>query len=412
MRYNKLLNILLITLVAVSFSGCVLDRGRSNTFSGHKQITLDPEQVENANIRTEMLKEQMLQLRITIPAQFKAMHKHMDKIYAPIDGKVTEVFVDHGEIVKKGQPLMQIKSDEIGQIQLEFLDKYIYVVSNINQMQAQYNLSLQAYRRENTLFHEGISSRAEYQIAHAQMLKDKANLESLRIQRNTIMQVYAQRVALYGGNAGSIARAATAKKIYPYITLCANKSGVALDRFVNQGEIVSKNKELFSIADLSTIWLVGYAFEKDAPLLKIGQKVVGVFEDTHSETGIKVRKDRVKGELSYVASMLDTERKTLEVIADIPNKDYFLKPNMYAEMVVDIGKVKTLAVPNSALQKYGDYTFAYVEVKPHVYEERKVELGQHNENYTEVKSGLKEGEIIVSQGGFSLLGESIKMREE
>lgn len=401
---HKLLNILLIIFIAASFSGCGFHKSKKEDASGYKKITLDAEQEKNAKIETETLKEQILQLSITIPAQFKAMNKFLDRIYAPIDGKVMDVFVEPGTIVKKGQPLIQIKSDAIGQIQLQFLDEYIGVVSNVNQMTAQYNLSVQAYKRENILYHEGISSRAEYQVAYAQMLKDKANLDALKIQRRALIQVYAQRVALYGGNESTITRAVKTQRIYPYITLCSNKNGVVLNRLVNPGEIINQNKELFNVADLSTIWLVGYAFEKDAALLNVGQNVSGVLEETNGQT--------VKGRLSYVASILDTVSKTLEVRADIPNQDFSIKPNMYAEMTVDTGKINTLAVPNTALQKYGDYNFAYVEVKPHVYEERKVEIGQHNDKYSEVKSGLQPGEVVVSNGGFSLLGESIKMREE
>lgn len=401
---HKILNIILILLVAISFSGCGLKKHNDNDLSSPKQITLDAEQEKNAKIQTETLAEKVLQLRITIPAQFKAMNKFLDRIYAPIDGKVTKVFVEPGDIVKIGQPLVEIKSDAIGQIQLDFLSNYIDVVSNINQMAAQYNLSVLAYKRENTLFHEGISSRAEYEVARAQMQKDRANLDSLKIRRSELIKVYAQRVALYGGDESTITHAIATKKIYPFITLRASKHGVVLDRKVNPNEIINQNKELFNVADLSTIWLVGYAFEKDAALLKVGQNAVGILEENNGQT--------VGGKLSYVASMLDTEKKTLEVIADIPNKDYSIKPNMYAEMIVNIGKIEALAVPNTALQKYGDYNFAYVEVKPHVYEERKVEIGQKNEEYSEVKSGLKIGEKVVSQGGFALLGESIKKSEE
>lgn len=401
---RKITNIIIILLAAISLSACGLKKHDDTNSSGPKQITLNPEQEKNAKIQTEVLGERVIQLRITIPAQFKAMNKFLDRIYAPIDGRVTKVFVEPGDIVKIGQPLVEIKSDAIGQIQLDFLSNYIDVVSNINQMIAQYNLSVLAYKRENTLYHEGISSRAEYEVARAQMQKDKANLDSLKIRRSELIKVYAQRVALYGGDESTITHAIATKKIYPFITLRASKHGVVLDRKVNPNEIISQNKELFNVADLSTIWLVGYAFEKDAALLKVGQKAVGILEENNGQT--------VDGKLSYVASMLDNEKKTLEVIADIPNKDYSIKPNMYAEMVVDIGTVKALAVPNSALEKYGDYNFAYVEVKPHVYEERKVVIGQKNEDYAEVKSGLNLGEKVVSQGSFSLLGESIKKQEE
>lgn len=405
--FNKLLNIFIILCISVAFSGCNLHRfhfHKTENASENKQIVLNEEQERNANIETETLQTRPIQLRITIPAKFEPMGKFLDKIYAPINGKVTNVFVGIGDIVKIGQPLIEIKSDTIGQIQLEFLDTYIDVDSNIKQMTAQYNLSTQTYKRENILFHEGISSRAEYEVARAQMLKDKANLDSLKIKKSAIIKVYAQRVALYGGDESTITTAASTRRIYPYITLRANKHGVVLFRKVNNGEIIDQNKELFNIADLSTIWLAGYAFEKDVPYLKVGQNVTGTLEEQPSK--------HVKGKLSYVASVLDPDTRALTVIADIPNKDFSIKPNTYSEMVVDTGVVNTLAAPNTALQKYGDYTFAYVKVAPHTYEERKVEIGQQNDKYSEIKSGLNSGEQIVSSGGFSLLGESIKRREE
>lgn len=406
---NKLLNISLILFVSMAVSGCHLHKlhfgkNKMGCPTGYKQVVLDEQQEKNCNLKSEILEKRILQLRITIPAQFKAVNKLLDRVYAPIDGKVVNVYVEPGDIVKVGQPLIQIKSDNIGQIQLAFLDEYIGVNSNIKQMTAQYNLSIQSFKRENILYHEGISSRAEYQVAYAQMQKDKANLDSLKIQKKALIQVYAQRVALYGGNESTIRMAASTQKIYPFITMRSNKNGVVLMRKVNPGEVIDQNRELFNIADLSTIWLVGYAFEKDAPLLRVGQDVRGSLEEHQGKD--------VYGKLSYVSSVLDEDRKTMEVIADIPNRDFSLKPNMYAEMVVDTDKINALAVPNTAIQKYGDYNFAYVKIKPHTYEQRKIMVGQHNDKYSEVKSGLKVGEEIVSNGGFALLGESIKAKEE
>lgn len=400
---RKLLNILIILFVCTAFSGCNFNKNKADQSNG-KQIILDAQQEQNAGIQTEVLQKRPIQLRITIPAQFKAMNKFLDRIYAPISGKVTKVFVEIGSMVTVGQPLIEIKSDIIGQIQLEFLNAYIDVDLQIKQMTAQYNLSSRTYKRESILFHDGITSRADYEVAYTQMLKDKENLDSLNIKKREIIKVYAQRVALYGGNESIITKAAQTKRIYPYITLYANKRGVVLTRNVNQGEILEQNRELFNLADLSTIWLVGYAFEKDSPYLRVGQRVKGIFEEQQQHS--------VNGVLSYVASILEPDRKTLEVIADIPNKNYAIKPNMYAEMVVDTGIINTLAVPNTALQQYGDYMFAYVKTAPHTYEQRKVVVGQSNDEYSEVKSGLDIGEEVVSSGAFSLLGESIKKKEE
>lgn len=403
---SKLFNIFLILFICTLFSSCENDFYcmKHKNAKRCRQIVLDETQEKNANIKTEVLQIRPVQLRITIPAQFKAMSNLLDRIYAPIDGKVTRVLVQIGQIVNIGQPLVEIKSDIIGQIQLEFLDAYIDITSQIKQMTAQYNLSSRAYIRERILYNDGISSRAEYEVARAQMLKDKADLDSLKIKQSATLNIYAQRVAIYGGNQSTITRVIQTRKIYPFVTLRASKHGVVLERKVNQGEIINQNRELLNLADLSTIWLVGYAFEKDTPLLHVGQQVTGIFEEEQQKT--------VHGVLSYVASILEPDKKTMEVIADIPNKDYSIKPNMYAEMVVNTSKINVLAVPNSALQQYGDYIFVFVKTAPHTYEERKVAIGQSNDNYSEVKSGLELGEEVVSNGGFSLLGESIKKQEE
>lgn len=400
MKY-KIQTLFLIFFVAVTMAGCNRD---NSTNLNHKQITLSAAQEQNAKLQTEPLLIRDIKMIITIPAQFKAINKFTDKLYAPISGHITNIFVEPGFIVKKGQAIAQIKSDEIGQIQLEFLDKYIQSDSQVKQMTAMYALSSQAFKRESILYREGISSRAEYEVAKAQMQKDKAILDSAKVERSTIIKVYSQRIALYGGDSSSIYRAISSKKIYPYITLRAHTGGIVLDRKVNSGEFVDDDKEMFTIADLSTIWLVGYAFEKDSQFLKVGQHVWGDLEEAQGP--------EVQGVLSYVSSILDSESKTLEVRADIPNPSFEIKPNMYAEMRVDIGTINALAVPNKALQKYGDYIFAYVKVKPNTYEERKVIVGHKNDNYSEVLSGLKPGEVVVTEGAFSLLGESIKQKEQ
>ena len=134
----------------------------------------------------------------------------------------------------------------------------------------------------------------------------------------------------------------------------------------------------------------------------MGEAVTGTIEES-TET--------INGVLSYVSPILDNTTKTLEVRADIPNKNFKIKPNMYAEMYVNTGIAHVLAIPTDAVEKFGDYNFAYVKIAPHTYEERKVETGKKNDQYTEVLSGIKAGEEVVTRGSFELLGESIKKQE-
>lgn len=396
---KKLLNIglcFLLIISTISLSGC----GRHK--EDYKEITLDSAQEANAQIQTDKISEMNIDMDITIPAQFKARNQSVDMVYAPLDGKVVDVFVEPGAVVKKGQAIARMKSDEISQIELEYLEQVMDIDQNIGEMRAQYNLSLQNYRRERTLYNEKISCRADYETAFAQMQKDRASLSAQSIKKYSLTQVYQQRLAVYGAGT-SINTVLRTKHASPYVILTAAKNGIIVERKVNPGQFVEKDTELFNLADLSKIWLVGYAFEKDSPFLKIGEKVRGTLEETQGKS--------IYGVLSYVSPILDANSKTLEVRAEVDNKNLNIKPNMYAEMYVDIGKVKRLAVPNTALEKYGDYTFAYVRIKPHVYQERKVKIGKRNDNYSEVISGLKSGEEVVTNGSFALLGESIKKQE-
>lgn len=392
----KFLKLFIIFCIALTLTGC---SSKKDEQQHNKRIVLTEAQEKNAQIKTEPLSLMDIELQITIPAQFKARNQSIERIYSPIDGKITNVFVEPGAILKIGQPIVQIRSDEISQIQLEFLEKILDIDANTNELRAQYNLSLQNYNRERTLYNEKISSRADYEAANAQLRKDKANLDALNIKRNSLINVYRQRLAVYGGSIDNVLQT---RQIYPYITIKATKNGVLLERKVNPGEIIEKNKELFNLADLKTIWLVGYAFEKDSPYLHLGEAVTGTIEEGA---------DKINGVLSYVSPILDSTTKTLEVRADIPNKNFKIKPNMYAEMFVNTGVAHVLAIPTDAVEKFGDYNFAYVKIAPHTYEERKVETGKKNDQYTEVISGVKAGEEVVTRGSFELLGESIKKQE-
>lgn len=393
----KFLKLFIIFCIALTLTGC----GTKQDEQQHnKRLVLTEAQEKNAKIQTAPLSMMDIELQITIPAQFKARNQSIERIYSPIDGKITNVFVEPGTVLKIGQPIVQIKSDEISQIQLEFLEKILDIDANTNELRAQYNLSLQNYNRERTLYNEKISSRADYEAANAQLRKDKANLDALNIKRNSLINVYRQRLAVYGGSIDNVLKT---RQIYPYVTIKATKNGVLLERKVNPGEIVEKNRELFNLADLKTIWLVGYAFEKDSPYLHLGEAVTGTIEERNGAS--------INGVLSYVSPILDSTTKTLEVRADIPNKDFKIKPNMYAEMLVNTGVAHVLAIPTDAVEKFGDYNFAYVKIAPHTYEERKVETGKKNDQYTEVISGVKAGEEVVTRGSFELLGESIKKQE-
>lgn len=393
--YKKI--ILLISLIFI-LTGCSANH-KSDV--ENTNIILTPTQEKNIDLQTQVAQFRKLDLSLTVPGQFRAIPLLTNRIYAPVDGKVVNVFVEQGQTVKAGQPLLKIQSDFIGQIESELLQSIIQLNSQIKMSQSQLEFARHNYMRENILLKENITSRVDWESAKTLMNKESANLSALNIQRSSMISVYQRRLLMYGADSQVIQRVLATNKIYPFIILRSHQNGVVIKRDANQEEFIAVNKELFNVADLSKIWLVGNLFEKDIPTINVGNPVS--IKDGEA--------NKVKGKIIYIAPTLDMDTKTLEVRAEIENSNYKLKPNMFEEMSIKTGISDVLSVPRASVQKIGDTNLVYVLVAPHTYSERVVTTGIYNDDYIQIKSGVRENEVVVAKGSFSLLGESIKKIE-
>lgn len=399
--FKKLINLFLLFLLVICVSGCEEKKKHVDDINSNQLNQLHLTKQQESQIETAIAIKEEIDIETEIPAQFKARNNSQEHIFSPVSGKIEEVYANPGQKILKGQKIVKIKSDEIGQIQLEFLEKAMQIESEIIQKRVSVNLSEKTFQREKRLFEEKITSKAEYEEAKAAFEEDKAILNALILQKNSLIRVTQQRLNVYGLCA-DLKKVWQTKQISPYVVLASSKNGILLERKVNEGEFVEKNKEIFSLADLSTIWLVGYAYEKNSSLLKEGDRFRAVLSDNAKE---------IEGEISYVSSILDNDTKTLEVRCDVDNSDLKIKPNMYAQMYVKVNKQKGIMVLKEAVEKYGDYSFLFVKKAEGLYEKRKVELGKSNKKYYQILSGISEGETYVTKGSFEMLGQFIKLDE-
>lgn len=271
---------------------------------------------------------------------------------------------------------------------------------DLKQSQVQLALSKKAYDRETKLFNARISARADVEAAQAQYEKDEVTLNSLRAKRQATIQTYQQRLSLYGLGAHVAQQVVSSRHISPYSTIVATRSGTLIERNINTGELVDTSKELFLIADLSKVWIIGNLFEQDIREIRRGQFV-------------EVRLDSIpntefKGTVDLVGAMLDPQTRTLDVRVQVPNPNQSLKPNMFARMNILVGERQVLAVPKSAIQQNGDHTYVYVLLGSHQYEGRPVKVKMTDETFLEVQSGLLAGEQVVFHGTLFLKGEALK----
>lgn len=365
-------------------------------------LKLSPAQEQELGLSLETIRQVPLQETVETTGQVQAANERISHIYAPISGPVMSVQVRLGQAISQGQILATLKSDEIGQMQADLLHEMMQVNADLKQARAQLELSQATYERESSLYQQRVSARAEMEAARTAYEKDQAVVRSLEEKAQAAVSTAQSRMALYGAAPGVAARVLQNKKLYPYITLTATRNGCLISREINTGELATKDKEVFTVADLNKVWLVGNLYEQDIAKVRLGQEVRVTLDSLPNR--------EFPGKVSYVGSILDPQTRTLEVRIDADNPDLSLKPNMFARIIIQSGKRLTMAVPNSSLQRNGDFSFIYVPVTPHHYEERRVKTGKEGNSFTEILEGAQLGEKVVTQGTLALKGEFQKMK--
>ena len=393
--FKKVISIL---CMAAFLTGCG-HKGADN--SSPQEFTLTDAQEKEAELAFARAEKDFMDVTISIPAEFKAIQKMSSIIYMPVDGKVLDVPVEQGQVVKVGQALAVIQSDYLGQIQSDALQSLIQTDGDIKIASLEQAASKNAYEREQMLLEKKVTSLADFETARKQYQQAQAGLNAAIQRKNATISVYKQRLSLYGCGSEAINILLTTRKIHPYLTIRSNKNGVILSRSVNPEEFVFANNEVFQVADLSKVWLIGHVFDKDIANVKIGNKVSAEAEDLYN----------VQGTITYVAHQINPETRALEVRAEVENKDHTIKPNLFAQMLITTGEKEALKIPKEAVQKYGEMNLVFVRTKPNTYEERIVEIGDKNDKFVEVTSGLSEGDEVVTNGSFFVLGEHVKKIE-
>lgn len=173
-------------------------------------------------------------------------------------------------------------------------------------------------------------------------------------------------------------------------------SGTVIGKHVTRGEAASRDRDIFVIADLSTVWIDLTVYQRDLDHVKVGQRAQ-----------VYVGHDPVKGtaSISYVTPIVDEHTRTATARLVLTNKNSFWRPGMFVTGKVLIENTEVpLAVPRSALHTYEGSTVVFV-VTEEGFEPRPVILGRSGETHIEILDGLAADIQYVSQGGFTLKAE-------
>src|SRR5215813_7466387 len=307
-------------------------------------------------------------------------------IFSPYAGRINKLLVAPGDAVAAGQALFVLEATDSLQAQNDFMA----AVTAVNKARAQLNLAETVERRMNNLYSAKAMALKDWQQAQADLTSAQNDLRTVQ----TTLEAMRNRLRILGKTDPEIDTFQQTGAITPDSTVYAPLAGTIVQRKVGPGQYITAGSSdpVFVIGDLSTVWLVAFVRESDAPRVKVGQAV---------KFTVLAYPDRVfEGRINYVAAAIDPNSRRRLVRASIDNSQALLNPEMFANVtiVTDAGGGPTVAVPRGAVIHEGDVARVWVAADEQALELRQIKLGLSDGRLIQVLDGLKPGERVVTRG--------------
>lgn len=349
-------------------------------------VELPPEAFARANIKTATVEFRDLPAELATTGEVGFNQDLVAHVSPRIPGRIHKVHAALGATVKAGEPLATIDSIELGKARSEYL-----------QANAQLKLAEQTLQREEKLLTEKIASEREVQEARAVFQKASAEFQAAEGQ-----------LRLYGLTPAQIQKSRHDDPQSALLAVSSPVGGVVTEKHVTLGELVSPEKDIFTVADVSRLWIWIDIYERN---------LAQVHKDDDVIVRVETYPDRVfRGKVAYIGDQVSSGTRSVRARVDVDNPDRALKPGMFVRVKLSDphaadGKAegrKVVAVPTSAIQRDGDASIAFVAEGERRFERRVLTLGSGSDAYVEVLSGLKVGEQVVIDGAFLLKSEAAK----
>jgi membrane fusion protein, heavy metal efflux system len=295
-------------------------------------------------------------------------------VFSPFSGRVTRLITKLGDTVKKGQPLLVVQGSEFVQAQNDLVTA-----------RAQFNLAQTNEKRQHELYDSRGAALKDWQQSQVDLATATATLAAVR-----------NRLRIVGESDGEIdamERAPVGRQTSPDVVVSAPIDGTVIQRQVGVGQYIqaAASTPVYSISNLSTVWLIANVREDDAPFVRVGD---AVNVRLHAFPG-RIFKARI----SYVAPMIDPNTHRLQVRADVDNSDGSLKPQMFASFGIVTGRDETApAIPQSAIIYEGDVARVWVQDRNGQLGLRQLQVGRTDGDTVEALAGVSAGEKIVTGG--------------
>ena len=322
-------------------------------------VQIDPVTVQNIGVKIAVAERRPLSRKIRAVGRVDYDETRMTDVNTKVDGWVEKLFVDYtGQVLKKGQPLLEIYSPELVAAQEEYLTAH------------DYHLRLQRSSSGDVVAGAGDLLRAAAQRLRYWDITDQqiAALQHTREVKRT-MRVYSPQ------------------------------QGIVVHKAVFEGAHIKSGQHLYRIGDLANVWVYANVYEYELPWVQVGQS---------AEVELSYLPGRTfQGKVTHIYPFLDAKTRTVKVRMSFSNPDMALKPEMYANVNIRSTVSRDgLAVPVQAVIRSGERNVVVVALGKGRFQPRDVQLGVEADGFLQILAGLRAGERIVSSAQFLIDSES------
>jgi cobalt-zinc-cadmium efflux system membrane fusion protein len=393
-----------IVVVVFIVAGLLLMRSRRSS-SGEQEAKRDPNFVEisadaqkNGGIEFATTVEHKVQQVVTTTGVVSPDEARVSHIVPLSQGIVEDVFVQLGDRVQKGQPLLVYDSIELG----ESVGEYKNLLGGLGKAEAQQEVAKKSLERANSLIAVEAISPRELELRRAEYQQAAAEVESRRAE----VARAEEKLHRFGMTDPDIKRLNSSEhsvhRTASHNTVRAPLAGVVTKYDVSKGEVVGRDKELFTVVDTSTVWALADVYEKDIQYVARGGQCNVALASYPGEV--------FTGKIVYLSDALDPASRTAKLRCVLPNSDGRLKLEMFATVAVPTKESRTgISVPATAVQEINGQPVVFVQTEPTKFEKRNIEVGERTPELVEIKSGVKLGDKVVTKGSFYV--KSALMRE-
>jgi RND family efflux transporter MFP subunit len=360
------------------------DSADSTAASTELQVELGPDDLKKAQLQTVHVDmgETASTLRvpgIVNPDQYREVH-----VTPLVGGIIKQVPVVLGDHVKHGQTLAVIFSSDLADAETGYLA-----------MLAELEADHKKLERTQNLLKLGAASQQEEEEVAASHAAHEAHVRAAL-----------EKLKLLGANDRQIAALKQAEQIDANFSVPAPINGIVLSRTANLGLVTNMSQELFTVTDLSTVWVMASINEKDFSTVHVGTTATVTTEAYPGHIW--------KGRVVYIQPEIDPATRTAQARIEVANPGESLRLDMYMDVSFMAESGKGLTVPEAAVQAIGEKQYVFMPVKDSdgSFIVRQVRLGPASNGYYPVLDGLKLNDEVVKEGSFILKAEAIRQHPE